>query len=64
MLSTEKMLSTAPDAPNRWPVAPFVLLMLTFAEDSLPWSGDSMSVFIAVFSARSPSIVDVAWAFM
>lgn len=64
MLSTEKMLSIAPDAPNRWPVAPFVLLMLTSAEERLPWSGDSMRVFMAVFSARSPKIVDVAWAFM
>lgn len=64
MLSTEKILSIAPDAPSRWPVAPFVLLMLTCAEDSLPWSGDSMRAFIALFSALSPNIVDVAWAFM
>lgn len=57
--STENMASTAPAAPSRWPIAPFVLLTVTWLSFSTP-SSASIRVLIALASAASPIGVLVA----
>lgn len=56
--STLKIASTAPAAPNRWPVIDLVELI-----DSA-WACSPNTLFTAAISAMSPAGVEVPWALM
>ena len=58
MASTQKMVSSAPAAPSRWPVLLFVELIGTCLARSSPSASLS-----ALVSAVSPTGVEVACAF-
>ena len=58
MASAQAVISTAPAAPNMWPVAPLVELTATFRAY---WP---KTVLIAFVSQTSPCGVEVPWALM